>query len=314
MITRLQDYRIAVLIPCLNEGLIIKKVVQDFKKNLPDAIIYVCDNNSTDNTIEEAKLAGAIILIEAVPGKGNAVRRLFSNVESDIYILVDGDGTYDAKSALGMCNLLLEGQFDVVVGKRIASEADAYRSGHKFGNLILTGLVAKIFGNGITDMLTGYRVMTRRFVKSFPAHSRGFEIETELTTHALEQRIRMIEHSTIYTSRIEGSNSKLRTYSDGFNILHTILDLFRNEKPLIFYSIIGVLLYVTSITLSIPIFFEFIQNGTVSKLPTALFCTGLCLIGALSIAVGLVLDSVSRGRKEAKYFQFLREKSPFSLN
>lgn len=312
MIARLQDYKIAVLIPCLNEGLIIKKVIKDFNKILPSAIVYVCDNNSTDNTILEAKLAGAIVSTETRPGKGNAVRHLFSNVESDIYILVDGDGTYDAKSAPDMCNLMLNGEFDVISGKRISSDVEAYRSGHKFGNLFLTGLVRKIFGEGITDMLTGYRVMSRRFVKTFPAHSRGFEIETELTAHALEQRVRMAEYPTVYSSRIEGSNSKLRTYSDGLNILNTIIDLFRNEKPLIFYSIIGLCLNLASIVLAIPIFIEFINKGTVSKFPTALFCTGLCLIGSLSISVGLVLDSVSRGRKELKYLHFLKEKSPFS--
>jgi len=303
------EYKIAVLIPCLNEEKSIREVVEDFQESLPSSAIYVYDNNSTDSTAKEAKSAGAFVCSEEMRGKGNVVRRMFADIEADIYVLVDGDSTYDAKIATSMCLLLIEKNADVVLGRRINEETKSFRFGHVAGNYALTKLVQKIFGRGVTDMLTGYRVMSRRFVKTFPSTSTNFEIETELTAHALEQRLVTLEYDCTYRARKEGSVSKLKTYSDGYRILLTIVNLVRNEKPLIFYVVLAFITSLASLSLSIPIFIEYYELHTVSRIPTALFCTGLGIIACILVAVGLILDSIATGRKEIKRFHYLNFES-----
>ncbi len=303
-------YEVAVLVPCYNEERAIAKVVADFRLALPDAAIYVYDNNSTDGTVAAAAKAGAVVRRETHQGKGYVVRRMFNDIEADIYVLVDGDATYDAPSAPAMIDKLVRERLDMVVGSRVDREEAAYRRGHRAGNLMLTGFVAHIFGRAFTDILSGYRVFSRRFVKSFPILSGGFEIETELTVHALELELPVGEVATPYFSRPAGSASKLSTWHDGFRILRTILKLYRAERPLPFFGAFGVALAIMSIGLAIPVFITYVQEGLVPRLPTAILSTGLMLLAFLSIAVGLILDTVTRGRREAKLIAYLALRAP----
>jgi glycosyltransferase involved in cell wall biosynthesis len=297
--------RVAVLIPCYNEDAAIGKTVADFRAALPNAVIYVYDNNSTDNTFQAAKAAGAQVRRETRQGKGNVVRRMFADVEADIYLLVDGDATYDAPSAPAMISDLIENHRDMVVGARAEQEDAAYRRGHRAGNWLLTSFVASVFGKTFTDILSGYRVFSRRFVKSFPVLSGGFEIETELTVHSLELDLPVGEIETPYFARPEGSVSKLNTWSDGFRILWTIFRLYRSERPLNFFSAIGFSLAVASIGIAIPVFVTYFESGIVPRLPTAVLSTGLMVVAVLSFAAGLILDTVTRGRREFKLLAYL---------
>ena len=296
---------IAVLIPCHNEQAAIARVVTEFRAALPTATIYVYDNNSQDDTVELAKRAGARVYREPMQGKGNVVRRMFSDVEADVYVLVDGDDTYLADSAPAMVERLLAERLDMVNGTRVTEIAAAYRRGHRMGNTLLSGLVRWMFGNRIVDMLSGYRVFSMRFVKSFPALSSGFEIETELTIHALELGMPVGEMDTPYKDRPAGSASKLRTYSDGLRILRTIILLVKDERPFLFFSAAALALFVASIGLSIPVFTEFHRTHLVPRFPTAILSTGLMLLSFLALVCGMVLDSVARGRKEVKRLSYL---------
>ncbi len=300
-----QGLEIAVLIPCYNEQASIGKVVADFRTSLPDAAIYVYDNNSTDDTAAVAAAAGAIVRHAPLRGKGNVVQRMFADVEADVYILVDGDDTYDAASAPHLIERLLAEQLDMVNAARETSVSAAYRPGHRFGNALLTGIVAAIFGSPVRDMLSGYRVLSRRFVKSFPAFAHGFEIETEMTVHALELRMPIAEVKTPYKERPEGSNSKLRTFRDGFRILNTILSLIKEERPVVFFATVFAVLAATAIVLAVPIVVTFVQTGLVPRLPTAILATGMMLLAFLSLACGLILDTVTRGRQEMKRLHYL---------
>jgi glycosyltransferase involved in cell wall biosynthesis len=295
----------AVLIPCLNEAGCIAQVVDAFRAALPDATIYVYDNGSDDETAAVAATAGAEVRREPLRGKGNVVRRMFADIEADIFVMVDGDGTYDAASAPAMIDKLRAGQLDMVCGKRIESGDDAYRSGHRFGNRMLTGMVAMIFGDRLSDILSGYRVMSRRFVKSFPALSSGFEIETELTVHALDLRAPVAEVATPYGARSAGTASKLNTYRDGWRILRVIVRLFKEERPFAFFSWIALALAATSVILAIPLITTFLETGLVPRVPTAILSTGLMLVAVLSFACGLILDTVTRGRRELKRMHYL---------
>jgi hypothetical protein len=301
--------RIAVLVPCYNEEAAIARVVADFRANLPDAVIYVYDNNSTDRTVEVARAAGAVVRTETRQGKGYVVRRMFSDVDADVYVLVDGDATYDAPSARLLVARLVEGGLDMVVGARRDQEQAAYRFGHRFGNRMLTGFVAQVFGATFEDLLSGYRVFSRRFVKSFPGLSGGFEIETELTVHALNLELPVDEIETPYFARPEGSVSKLSTWRDGLRILRTIVRLYRAERPLPFFCGIGLTLAVASIALAIPIIITYVEQGVVPRFPTAVLSTGLMILACLAVACGIVLDTVTRGRREMKMLAYLAQKA-----
>ena len=303
-------YEVAVLVPCYNEEHAIAKVVADFRAALPEATVYVYDNNSTDGTVEAARAAGAVVRRETYQGKGHVVRRMFNDVEADIYVLVDGDATYDAPSAPAMIAKLVDERLDMVVAARVDREEAAYRRGHRAGNRLLTGFVAHMFGRAFTDILSGYRVFSRRFVKSFPILSGGFEIETELTVHALELELPVGEMATPYYSRPSGSASKLSTWRDGFRILWTVLKLYRAERPLSLFGAFGIALAIMSIGLAIPIFITYVQEGLVPRLPTAVLSTGLMLLAFLSIACGLILDTVTRGRRELKLIAYLALRAP----
>ena len=305
-----RGYAIAVLVPCFNEEVSIAKVVQDFRAALPSATIFVFDNNSTDNTAAVARAAGAEVFEEKRQGKGYVVRRMFTDVEADIYVLVDGDATYHAPSVVAMIERLLEQRLDMVVGNRVDREAAAYRAGHRTGNWLLTSFVAAVFGSTFSDMLSGYRVFSRRFVKSFPVLSGGFEIETELTIHALELGLAVAEIDAPYYARPQGSASKLNTWSDGFRILRTIFHLYRAERPLPFFGAIGLTLAFISISLAVPIFLTYLETGLVPRYPTAILSTGLMIVAVLSIAIGLVLDTVTRGRREMKLLAYLAQRAP----
>lgn len=305
--------KLAVLVPCYNEGTTIAKVVADFRAALPAATIHVYDNNSSDRTAAIAREHGAIVRSELLQGKGNVVRRMFADVDADIYILVDGDDTYHAPSAPMMIERLIAENLDMVNGVRVSDAQEAYRPGHRLGNKLLTGMVSMIFGNRVTDMLSGYRVLSRRFAKSFPAQSSGFEIETELTVHALEMRMAMSEVATAYAARPEGSMSKLNTYRDGMRILHTIANLIREERPLAFFASLGGLLFLSAILLVMPLVAEYVATGLVPRLPTAVLATGMVLFGMILVSCGLILDTVSRGRREAKRLHYLSLPAPSSL-
>ena len=302
------DHQVAVLVPCYNEERAVAKVVADFRAALPAAAVYVYDNNSTDNTVAVARAAGAIVRRETYQGKGHVVRRMFNDVEADIYVLVDGDATYDAASAPAMVGKLLAEHLDMVVAARVEREQAAYRAGHRTGNRILTGFVAHMFGRSFSDILSGYRVLSRRFVKSFPVLSGGFEIETELTVHALELELPVGEVVTPYYSRPLGSASKLSTWRDGYRILWTVLKLYRAELSL--FGAFGIALAIVSIGLAIPIFITYAQEGLVPRFPTAILSTGLMLLAFLFIAVGLILDTVTRGRRELKLLAYLALRAP----
>ncbi|MEI9982529.1 MAG: glycosyltransferase family 2 protein [Aliidongia sp.] len=296
---------IAVLIPCHNEAAAIRKVVQDFQAALPDATIYVYDNNSTDGTSGVAAAAGAVVRAEPMQGKGHVVRRMFADIEADIYLLVDGDDTYDAATAPGLVSALVDGQLDMVNAARLPDRAGTQRFGHAFGNRLLTGLVRRIFGARLQDMLSGYKVLSRRFVKSFPCLATGFEIETEIAVHALELRMPILEQATGYRDRPAGSASKLHTIRDGVRILWTILRLVQVERPLQFFGTVCLVLLATAIWLMIPVFETFEQTGLVPRFPTALLATGMTLLGFLSLVCGLVLQTVTLGRLEAKRMIYL---------
>lgn len=300
---------VAVLIPCYNEETAIGKTVADFRAALPDAVIYVYDNNSTDGTVKAARAAGAVVRNEAHQGKGNVVRRMFADVDADIYVLVDGDATYDAPSAPAMLSDLIENHRDMVVAARVDREDAAYRTGHRTGNWLLTSFVATVFGKTFTDILSGYRVFSRRFVKSFPVLSGGFEIETELTVHSLELDLPVGEIKTPYFARLDGSESKLNTWRDGFRILWTIFRLYRSERPLNFFSTIGVCLVIIAVGIAIPIFVTYFETGAVPRLPTAVLSTGLMVVAMLSFVAGLILDTVTRGRREIKLLAYLNHRS-----
>ena len=305
-----QGPRVAVLIPCYNEELAVERVVRDFRRALPRATIYVYDNNSVDRTRELAARSGAVVRVEPLQGKGNVVRRMFADIEADAYVLVDGDDTYHADSAPGMVRALLDNQLDMVSGRRVTDVAAAYRPGHRFGNVLLTTIVAAIFGKRFDDMLSGYRVFSRRFVKSFPALARGFEIETELTVHTLELRMPTLEFDTPYKDRPLGSQSKLRTYLDGLRILKTIIRLVQEERPLQFFGAFFLTLVVFSLTISVPVFVDYAKTGLVPRLPTAVLATGTMLLGFLSLAAGVILDTVTLGRREAKRMRYLEIPAP----
>lgn len=297
--------RVAVLLPCYNEAAAIRQTVADFRAALPDATIYVYDNNSTDNTVEVAAAAGAIVRTERMQGKGNVVRRMFADVEADIYVMADGDATYEAAAAPGLIDLLVTDQLDMVVGARKSEVEAAYRRGHRLGNAMLTGMLAWLFGRSFTDILSGYRVFSRRFVKSFPVLSEGFEIETEISVHALELRMPVAERITAYAARPDGSESKLSTYRDGWRILRTIMTLFRIEKPLAFFGIIGGALGLIAVLISIPLFITFFETGLVPRLPTAVLAMGIMLLAFLNGFCGLILDTVVRGRREMRRLAYL---------
>jgi glycosyltransferase involved in cell wall biosynthesis len=302
--------RIAVLVPCYNEETAIAKVVADFRAALPGAVVYVYDNNSTDRTVEVAGAAGAVVWREPRQGKGHVVRRMFADIDADLYVLVDGDATYDAPSVRAMIGRSVAERLDMVVGARVDQEQAAFRRGHRTGNLLLTGFVALVFGRRFKDMLSGYRVFSRRFIKSFPALSGGFEIETELTVHALELGLPVGEVETPYYSRPSGSASKLKTWQDGLRILWTIVRLYRSERPLQFFAVIGTWLAALSVVLAVPIFATYVREGIVPRFPTAILSTGLMLSALLSFACGLVLDTVSRGRREMKRLAYLQQDPP----
>jgi len=302
--------RVAVLIPAYNEEIAIGTTVKGFCDALPGASIYVYDNNSKDKTRETAQLAGAIVRSEPLQGKGNVVRRMFSDIDADVYVMTDGDATYDPRSALGMIELLVAQNLDMVVGRRIHEQVFAYRPGHVLGNKMLTGFVAKLFGQRFTDILSGYRVFSRRYVKSFPALATGFETETELTVHALTLAMPISEVDTKYFARPEGSVSKLSTYRDGFRILRVMLMLFKNERPLVFFGLVATVLALVSLALAVPIFVTFAETGLVPRFPTAILSVSVMLLAFLSVVCGLILDTVTRGRREMKRLAYLQIPAP----
>jgi glycosyltransferase involved in cell wall biosynthesis len=302
--------KIAVLVPCFNEEAAVARVVADFRQALPSADIYVYDNNSTDRTAQVARDAGAIVRSERRQGKGHVVRRMFADVDADIYVLVDGDATYDATSISKMIETLVSERLDMVVGLRVDQAQAAWRPGHRTGNWLLTSFLASAFGNAFKDILSGYRVFSRRFVKSFPVLSDGFEIETELSVHALELSLPTAEIETPYFARPEGSVSKLNTWRDGFRILGTIFKLYRSEQPLRFFTAIAIFLALVSVGLAIPIFITYLEQGIVPRLPTAILSMGLAILAMLSLSSGLVLDTVTRGRREIKLLAYLAQ-APF---
>ncbi|TMJ53564.1 MAG: glycosyltransferase [Alphaproteobacteria bacterium] len=303
----LQAMRIAVLVPCFNEEAAVATVVGDFRKALPSAQIYVYDNNSSDRTAAVAREAGAEVRSEYRQGKGHVVRRMFADVDADVYVLVDGDATYDAPSAPRMIDVLLSEHLDMVVGLRVDQSEAAYRRGHRTGNWMLTSFLSQVFGKAFKDILSGYRVFSRRFVKSFPVLSDGFEIETELSVHALELALPVAEVETPYYARPEGSFSKLNTWRDGLRIIGTILKLYRSEKPLRFFTAIGIFLALLSIALAVPIVVTYLETGLVPRLPTAVLSMGLMIVALLSASSGLVLDTVTRGRREMKLLAYLSQ-------
>ncbi|WP_426345316.1 glycosyltransferase family 2 protein [Alcaligenes sp. HNGD-HTN06] len=302
----LSKHHIALIVPCYNEEAAIATVIQDFQRAIPSISIYVFDNNSTDRTQEVARSAGATVFQVQKKGKGNVVRRMFADIDADYYIMVDGDATYDASCAGDMVNRLIADNLDMLVGCRTdGGEKDNYRRGHRFGNRLLTGSVKNIFGGEFTDMLSGYRVFSRRYVKSFPSLSVGFEIETELTVHALEMAMPYGEMDTTYGARPEGSASKLSTYRDGIRILRTIGRLYMFERPLACFSLISVLLALLALILATPLLIDYLDNGMVPRLPTAILATGLAIVSLLMFVAGIILDSLTRARREMRRFAYL---------
>ena len=303
---------IAVLLPCYNEEAAIAQTVAGFRAALPSAAIYVYDNNSSDDTVAVARAAGAIVRRERIQGKGAVVRRMFADVDADVYVMADGDATYDAASAPRLIAALLDEQLDMIVGSRVSQVQESYRRGHRFGNVLLTGMLARLFGRSFTDILSGYRVFSRRFVKSFPSLSAGFEIETEISVHALELKMPCAEIETPYFARPEGSTSKLSTYGDGWRILSTILTLYRIERPLLFFGLAGGLLLVLALVLAAPLVVTYLHTGLVPRMPTAVLATGLVILAALSLFAGLILDTVVRGRREVRRLAYLAHPAPFA--
>ena len=307
---RVESPRIAVLLPCYNEEAAIAATVKGFRKALPGATVYVYDNNSRDRTREVAADAGAIVRTERQQGKGHVVRRMFADVDADLYVMADGDLTYDPAAAPAMVDLLLAEQLDMVVGTRRHEEETAYRGGHLIGNRAFTGLLAGLFGRSFTDIFSGYRVFSRRFVKSFPVLSSGFEIETEISVHALELRMPVGEVATAYAARPEGSQSKLSTWSDGLRILRTIVTLYRVERPVLFYGMISALLMIAAVLLAIPLIVTYLHTGLVPRLPTAILVTGMTIVAVLCFFAGLILDTVTRGRREFRRLAYLSIAGP----
>lgn len=302
--------RIAVLLPCYNEAAAIGLTIADFRAALPDATIYVYDNNSSDATIDVARAAGAVVRSERMQGKGNVVRRMLADVDADIYVMADGDATYEAAAAPALIKAMLDENLDMVVGARKSEVEAAYRRGHRLGNAMLTGMLARLFGRSFSDILSGYRVFSRRFAKSFPVLSTGFEIETEISVHALELRMPVAEIVTAYAARPEGSESKLNTYRDGWRILNTIITLFRFERPLLFFGAIAVVMGLIAIGLGIPLVLTYLDTGLVPRLPTAVLATGLVILAALNGMCGLILDTVVRGRREVRRLAYLAFPAP----
>ncbi len=305
-----QQPRIAVLLPCYNEEAAIAATVAGFRAALPGAAIYVYDNNSRDRTRAIAAEAGAVVRDERQQGKGHVVRRMFADIDADVYVMADGDLTYDPKSAPAMVEQLLADQLDMVVGTRRHDAKAAYRGGHVLGNRLFTGLLAGLFGRSFSDIFSGYRVFSRRFVKSFPVLSSGFEIETEMSVHALELRMPVGELETVYAARPEGSESKLSTFGDGWRILKTILTLYRIERPVLFYGGIGALLMMAAIILSVPLVITYLDTGLVPRVPTAILVTGMTIIAVLCFFAGLILDTVTRGRREVRRLAYLAVPGP----
>ncbi|HCB5541522.1 TPA: glycosyltransferase [Salmonella enterica subsp. enterica serovar Miami] len=302
----MSNKKIAVIVPCYNEAQAVYKVVSDFRKILPAADIYVFDNNSTDETAAVANEAGALVRHVGYKGKGNVVRRMFADVDADIYVMVDGDDTYEAAAAPKMIEHLLNDNLDMVVGTRVENgDEKTYRPGHRFGNKMLTGTVSKIFKGSFSDMLSGYRVFSRRYAKSFPSHSHGFEIETELTIHALELRMRIGEVQTAYGEKPEGSVSKLSTYRDGIKILRTIIQLYAYERPLFFYTMIALFMATISFILGVPLIDEYLQTGLVPRFPTAIAAASVMVMGMLSLICGVISHLITVSRRETKYLAYL---------
>jgi glycosyltransferase involved in cell wall biosynthesis len=297
--------RIAVLIPCRNEERTVAAVVRDFRRAIPASDIYVYDNNSTDDTRVVAAQAGAIVRAERYQGKGNVVRRMFSDIVADIYIMVDGDGTYDAQAAPVLVQKLIDGQLDMVCGIRRSSDSRAFRLGHRFGNRLLTGLVQLIFGRGLRDMLTGYRVFSQRFVKSFPGTSRGFEIETELNVYALQMRLPTDEVETSYGARPENSTSKLSTVRDGIAIFRMIGVLVKEEKPLLFFGTLASLVAFVALAIFAPVLIEYWRTGLVPRFPTLIVAVGAGVLAGLLLTSGVILDTVARARMESRRLSYL---------
>jgi glycosyltransferase involved in cell wall biosynthesis len=302
--------RIAVLLPCYNEEAAIAATVAGFRKALPGATIYVYDNNSRDRTREVAARAGAVVRGERQQGKGHVVRRMFADIDADVYVMADGDLTYDPKAAPAMVDQLIAEQLDMVVGTRKHEEKEAYRGGHVLGNKLFNGILSGLFGRSFSDIFSGYRVFSRRFVKSFPVLSSGFEIETEISVHALELRMPVGEVETAYAARPEGSESKLSTYSDGWRILKTIITLYRIERPVLFYGGIGALFVALAIFLAIPLVLTYLATGLVPRVPTAILVTGMTLVAVLCFFAGLILDTVTRGRREIRRLAYLSFPAP----
>lgn len=304
------DLKIAVILPCYNEAGAIAQTVADFRAALPSAVVYVYDNNSSDRTIEIARSAGAIVHTVRQQGKGHVVRRMFADVDADIYVLADGDATYEAAAAPRMIEAMCAENYDMVVGARKSEVEAAYRSGHRLGNMLLTGLLQQLFGRSFTDILSGYRVFSRRFVKSFPVLSAGFEIETEISVHALELGMPVAEEITAYGARPEGSESKLSTYRDGWRILMTMIKLYRTERPIAFFGAIGAALLLVAAALSVPILLTYFETGLVPRLPTTVLIVGLITLATLNFMTGLILDTVTRGRQEIKRLAYLSYPAP----
>ena len=302
--------RIAVLLPCFNEEATIAATVAGFHAALPSAAIYVYDNNSRDRTREIAAAGGAVVRSERQQGKGHVVRRMFADIDADVYVMADGDLTYDPSSAQAMVDLLLADQLDMVVGTRRHDEKGAFRGGHVLGNRLFTGMLGRLFGRSFSDIFSGYRVFSRRFVKSFPVLSSGFEIETEMSVHALELRMPVGEVETAYGSRPEGSQSKLSTYGDGWRILKTIATLYRTERPVLFFGTIGALLLIAALALAVPLIVTYLDTGLVPRFPTAILITGMIIVAVLCFFAGLILDTVTRGRREVRRLAYLALPSP----
>lgn len=297
--------RIAVLVPCFNEADSVETVVGDFRRALPDAVIYVYDNASSDDTAALARSAGAEVRTERRRGKGHVVRRMFADVDADIYVLVDGDATYDAASAPAMIERLRGETLDVVSGRRVAVEQEAYRFGHRLGNRWISGIVAASFGRSFEDLLSGYRVFSRRFVKSFPAMTTGFEIETETAVHALELNLPVAEMDTPYQARKGGGESKLSTLRDGFRIGGAILWLLKDVRPLLTFGLLSAGCVIAGLATGLPVVLEYLETGLVLRLPTAVLATGMMILAMVSLVAGLIMDGVARGRRESKRLSYL---------
>jgi glycosyltransferase involved in cell wall biosynthesis len=301
---------VAVLLPCYNEEAAIAQTVAAFRAALPEATVYVYDNNSRDGTVAQARAAGAVVRTERIQGKGAVVRRMFADIDADVYVMADGDATYDASAAPAMVARMLAEQLDMVVGCRIGEAAAAYRRGHRLGNALLTGMLTRLFGRSFTDILTGYRIFSRRFVKSFPVLSVGFEIETEISVHALELKMPVGEIETPYFARPAGSESKLSTYRDGWRIVRTIATLYRIERPLWFFGAVGGMLAALAVILAVPLGLTYMNTGLVPRVPTAILVTGLVILAALCGFAGLILDTVVRGRREVRRLAYLAHPAP----